>query len=85
MDRYAALRVFVRVVEKGSFTTVARELGVGQPAVSKTIATLEKELGITLLHRTSRSLAITRAGQALFDDVRPALGVLSRDRFDRID
>ncbi|WP_394830016.1 LysR substrate-binding domain-containing protein [Pendulispora rubella] len=78
MDRFAALRMFVRVVEKGSFTAVARELGVGQPAVSKTMAALEKDLGMTLLHRTSRSLAITQPGQRLFDDLRPLLGELDQ-------
>jgi LysR family transcriptional regulator for bpeEF and oprC len=73
MDRLEALQVFARVVEAGSFTAVARELGVGQPAVSKTIAALERALGVMLLRRTSRSLAITAAGQALFDEARPLL------------
>jgi LysR family transcriptional regulator for bpeEF and oprC len=76
MDRLGALHVFARVVEAGSFTAVARELGVGQPAVSKTVAALEKELGVTLLRRTSRSLAVTAAGQALFAEVMPLLGEL---------
>jgi LysR family transcriptional regulator for bpeEF and oprC len=49
---------------------------VGQPAVSKTIAALERELEVTLLRRTSRSLTITQAGRSLFDDVRPLLGEL---------
>jgi LysR family transcriptional regulator for bpeEF and oprC len=76
VDRIEAINVFVRVVEAGSFTAVARELGVGQPAVSKTVAALEKELGVTLLRRTSRSLTITAAGQALLDEVQPLLGEL---------
>jgi LysR family transcriptional regulator for bpeEF and oprC len=45
MDKLAALRFFVCVVESGSFSQAARELGVGQPAVSKQIAALEQRLG----------------------------------------
>jgi Bacterial regulatory helix-turn-helix protein, lysR family len=45
---------FVRVVECGSFSSVARELGLGQPAVSKQVAALEANLGAELIRRTSR-------------------------------
>ena len=45
MDRMAAIQLFVRVVESGSFSAVAREAGVGQPAVSKQVAALEARLG----------------------------------------
>ena len=44
MDRLAAIRMFVRVVQSGSFSAVAREAGVGQPAVSKQITALEAHL-----------------------------------------
>ena len=44
MDRIDALRAFVRVMEGGSFSAAARELAIGQPAVSKRIALLEREL-----------------------------------------
>ncbi|MFD2138339.1 LysR family transcriptional regulator [Novosphingobium resinovorum] len=54
MDRITALQFFVRVVESGSFSQAARELGVGQPAVSKQVAALERRLGAQLLNRTSR-------------------------------
>ena len=67
MDRLDALRLFVRVVECGSFSTVARETGVGQPAVSKQIAALEAHLGAQLVLRTSRRITITEAGQAFYD------------------
>jgi DNA-binding transcriptional LysR family regulator len=56
MDRLDAIKIFVRVVESGSFSAVARELGVGQPAVSKQVASLEAHLGAQLLMRTSRNL-----------------------------
>jgi LysR family transcriptional regulator for bpeEF and oprC len=63
MDQIAAMRMFVRVVESGSFSAVARETGVGQPAVSKQITALEAHLGTQLLRRTSRSLSLTDTGQ----------------------
>src|SRR6201984_1061959 len=57
------MQIFVRVIEKGSFSSVARERGIGQPAVSKQISALENELGTELMHRTSRSIALTEAGR----------------------
>ena len=45
MDRHAAMDAFVKVVEAGSFSGAARLLGIGQPAVSKTIAQIEDRLG----------------------------------------
>jgi DNA-binding transcriptional LysR family regulator len=67
MDRFSSLQLFVRVVERGSFTHVARELGIGQPAVSKQVAALETRLGTPLLSRSSRGLTPTAAGQELYD------------------
>ena len=57
MDRIDLMRTFVRVVERGSFSSVARELGLGQPAVSKQVAALEADLGAELIRRTSRRMA----------------------------
>ena len=67
MDRLDAIRVFVRVVESGSFSAVARELGVGQPTVSKQIAALERYLGAQLLMRTSHAVKLTDAGRDFFE------------------
>ncbi len=67
MDRLDAIRVFVRVVESGSFSAVARELGIGQPTVSKQIAGLERYLGAQLLMRTSHAVKLTDAGRDFFD------------------
>ena len=67
MDRFDAMEVFVRVVEKGSFSAVAKERGIGQPAVSKQISALEEALGTELIHRTSRSIATTEAGRAFYE------------------
>jgi DNA-binding transcriptional LysR family regulator len=67
MDRLAAMEVFVRVVETGSFSSAARLLRVGQPAVSKTIAQLEERLGVSLLLRSSRGLTPTEAGAKFYE------------------
>ena len=67
MDKFDAMQMFVRVIEKGSFSAVAKERGIGQPAVSKQISALEDELGTELIHRTSRSIALTEAGREFYD------------------
>jgi len=67
MDRLQAMQTFVRVVESGSFSAVAREANTTQSAVSKQIAALERLLGAKLLSRTTRSLAITEEGQRYFE------------------
>lgn len=67
MDRFSALQLFVRVVDAGSFTQAAAELGLGQPAVSKQIAALERSFDTPLLNRTSRGLNPTAAGQELYE------------------
>lgn len=70
MDRLQAMQTFVRVVERGSFSAVARESGVSQSAISKQVAALESALGARLLLRSTRSLALTEAGEAYFEQVR---------------
>lgn len=67
MDQLTALGTFVRVIETGSFSTAARSLGVGQPAVSKAIATLEERLAVRLLLRSTRGLTATDAGEAFYE------------------
>src|ERR1700746_349724 len=61
------MQMFVRVIEKGRFSSVAQERGIGQPAVSKQISALEDELGTDLIHRTSRSIALTEAGRDFYE------------------
>lgn len=70
MDRLAAMQTFVRVVESGSFSAVARESNATQSAVSKQVAALERVLGARLLSRTTRSLALTEAGERYFEQAR---------------
>lgn len=69
-DRLAEMQTFVTVVESGSFSKAAKQLGVGQPAVSKTVANLEDRLGVKLLLRSSRGLSTTEAGGNFYSRVR---------------
>jgi DNA-binding transcriptional LysR family regulator len=73
MDRLAAMETFVRVVDTGSFSAAARQLRVGQPAVSKAVAQLEERLGVKLLTRSTRGLSTTEAGQSFYERARRAL------------
>lgn len=70
MDRLLAMQTFVRVVETGSFSAVAREQNATQSTISKQVAALERHLGARLLTRTTRSLALTDDGARYFEDVR---------------
>ncbi|TGQ30037.1 LysR family transcriptional regulator [Mesorhizobium sp. M00.F.Ca.ET.216.01.1.1] len=72
-DRLQQLAIFVRTVETGSFSKVAREFGLSQPSVSRTVAALEERLGVKLLTRTTRQLSLTDAGEALLPRARDAL------------
>jgi len=65
---------FTRVVRDGSFTAAARALGVPKSSVSRSVAQLELDLGIRLLHRTTRQLHLTDAGAAFYERVARALG-----------
>jgi DNA-binding transcriptional LysR family regulator len=67
MDRLAALEIFVRVVDTGSFSAVARRQRIGQPAVSKAIVQLEEWLGVSLLMRSTRSVVPTEAGRIFYE------------------
>jgi DNA-binding transcriptional LysR family regulator len=67
MDRLREMELFVRVVETGSFSAAARDLKLGQPAISKTIAALEERLGVRLLARSTRQLSPTEAGTAFYE------------------
>jgi len=78
MDKLTAMRQFVRVVETGSFSAVARDMGTTQSAVSKQLARLEQGLGATLLSRTTRSVAPTEAGQRYFEQARRLLAEIEQ-------
>lgn len=67
MDVTAALRAFIRTIERGSITAAARDLGVSQPAVSKLIRNLEAHAGARLLERSSRAMKPTPLGLTLYE------------------
>src|SRR5262249_8649662 len=67
MARLGAMEAFVRVIEAGSFSGAAKQLHVGQPAVSKTIAQLEDRLGVRLLLRSTHGLSPTEAGRTFYE------------------
>jgi len=73
MDQLRALRVFVAVVEQGSFAAAAEHLGLSRTAASKHVQDLEARLGITLLSRTTRSVSLTQTGAAYFERARHIL------------
>lgn len=73
MDLLHAMEVLVRVVETGSFSAAARDLRMGQPAVSKVVSALEDRLQVRLLVRTTRHLHPTEAGQAFYERARRVL------------
>ena len=73
MNRWAAMEAFVRVVETGSFSAAARQLHLGQPAVSKMIAQLEERLGVQLLLRSTQGLTPTQAGQNYYERAKRAV------------
>ncbi len=67
MDRFKLMKLFVRIVETGSFSAVARELEMLQPSVSKHMNMLEQSLGVRLLNRTTRKISLTDAGREYFE------------------
>ena len=66
MDRLAEMSVFVRAIERGTFAVAANDLGLTPSAVSKLILRLETRLGVRLVNRTTRKLALTAEGEAYF-------------------
>ena len=73
MDRLAAMQTFVTVIETGSLSAAARQLRVGQPGVSKTVAQLEERLGTSLLLRSSRSFSATESGRIFYERAKLAI------------
>jgi DNA-binding transcriptional LysR family regulator len=67
MDKLTSLRAFVKVVELGSFSEAGRSLRLSRSAISKYIADLERDLGVQLIHRTTRRVSPTENGQIYFE------------------
>ncbi|WP_426285638.1 LysR family transcriptional regulator [Luteibacter sp. E-22] len=73
MDRWQAMRIFVKVAETESFSESARQLRMSAPAVTRAIAALEELIGARLFIRTTRSVKLTEPGSRYLDDCRRIL------------
>tara|TARA_Y100001933_G_scaffold249864_1_gene285373 strand:+ start:779 stop:1681 length:903 start_codon:yes stop_codon:yes gene_type:complete len=73
MDRLAAMRTFVEIVDRGSLTAAAERLDRSQAAVVRSLAALEKHLGVVLLRRTTRRMSLTPEGQEFLTRCRAIL------------
>jgi DNA-binding transcriptional LysR family regulator len=67
MDRVTAVALFARIVESGSFSKAAAELGITQPTATKAVAAMEARLGARLLHRTTRGVSPTEVGALYYE------------------
>lgn len=76
-DLFDGISEFLTVVRRGSFRAAARELGVTPGAVSQAVQTLERRIGLPLLHRTTRHVALTEAGERFLAEVRPAADAIA--------
>ena len=70
MDRLDEFAIFVRIVEEGSLVRAAQRLRRSAPAVTRALAALEDRIGVRLIDRTTRRLAPTEAGRALYERAR---------------
>ncbi|MBV8873410.1 MAG: LysR family transcriptional regulator [Metakosakonia sp.] len=75
-NKLNAISTFLRVAEAGSFSAAARQTGMKQSAVSQQIAALEAELGVVLLRRTTRAMALTEQGERYRRDMEPLLDAM---------
>jgi len=89
LDRVTGMQVFARVGALGSLSAAARALGMSQTMATKHIAAIEQRLGVKLLHRTTRRLALTEAGRRYLDaaerilnEIEEAEAAASADRFE---
>lgn len=67
MDKFERMRAFTRVIEAGGFAAAARQMGLSRSAVNKLVINLEDDLGVQLLHRTTRQVVPTDMGRAFYD------------------
>ncbi len=77
MDHISRVGIFIEVVKQHSFAGAARALGMTGPAVSKQVQALEKQLGIKLLERTTRHIALTEEGSVYYEHANKALSDLN--------
>jgi DNA-binding transcriptional LysR family regulator len=76
--QFAELSAFVAVAEQRSFKKAAAQLGISRPGISEMVRSLEERLGVRLLNRTTRSVALTEAGERLLAEAEPILDGLEK-------
>ena len=77
MDKLGVMRAFCRIVERGSFTKAAEDIGVSATLLSREVSRLEAALGVTLITRTTRRMTLTETGRAYYDEAQSILHALS--------
>ena len=85
MSRLEDLEAFIRIAETGSLTAAARRLGRSLQAVSRSLASIEDDVGVQLVHRTTRQSALSEAGHAFYQRVKPALLDIQEARLEAAD
>ncbi|MDJ0630201.1 MAG: LysR substrate-binding domain-containing protein [Rhodobacter sp.] len=78
MDKLSVMNAFCRIVERGSFSRAAEDIGVSAALLSREIKLLEESLGTTLLTRTTRSMSMTDHGRHFYDEARGILAAVTR-------
>jgi DNA-binding transcriptional LysR family regulator len=76
MDKLKAMQTFVQIADQGSLTAAALALEASLPAVVRTLAALEADLGVRLFHRTTRRISLTEEGRRHLDSCRQVLATL---------
>lgn len=76
VDHLGAMRAFIRVVETGSFSAVAKEMHVSTSTVARKVSAIEESLGVALLHRSTHSVALTEAGSIYLERAVPLIADL---------
>lgn len=82
MDKLSSMKTFVKVAEVNSFSTAAAQLGVGCAAVTRSISSLESQLGVRLLERTTRRISLTPAGAAYLECCRNVISMIEATESD---
>jgi len=82
MDEFASLRVFIEVVESGSFSAAARRTDVSIGSIARQVKALEDDLGVRLLNRTTRNNSLTEAGALFYERARAVIGELNAAKRD---
>src|SRR5246127_866048 len=73
MDKFAAMRVFVKIADAGNLSAAGRQLGLSLTSVSRQLMALEEVLGITLVERTTRHLSLTESGRIYYEQAKQIL------------